>query len=402
MTKALKVILPTPEYVTEAGSRDGGLATYLGAVAPALRAAGCEPVVVVAARRNGEIEHEGVRVRRVDCASRWVSLLDRLSGRRHWPALRWGWQGRCLARVVEAERRTAVGEVVVQYPNYTAPARYCRVRRGAVMRLSSFQPLWARHHRNAETRLLAQIDRMEREGMEKVGAIFAPSRLIADVVGRETGRAVTVLPGPFVPWVTSGGGETKTRPWEGERYLLFFGSLSPLKGIEEIAGALEGWLEANRGWHFVLAGRDLGETEPWWPKVRAAAGREAGRVHYPGRLGREELGPLISRADGVVLPSRVDNLPNAVMEAMGAGRVVVGTRGSSIDELITDGIDGVLCEAGDATALRAAMDRVAGWSEVERREMGERARQAMERLSPGRTVGPLTEYYRRILREGAA
>src|ERR1051326_7456438 len=46
----------------------------------------------------------------------------------------------------------------------------------------------------------------------------------------------------------------------------------------------------------------------------------------------------------VVLPSLIDNLPNSCLEAMGLGRVVIGTKGTSFEELITDEANGFLIE----------------------------------------------------------
>lgn len=60
-------------------------------------------------------------------------------------------------------------------------------------------------------------------------------------------------------------------------------------------------------------------------------------------------------ADVVVQPSLTEGMPNAVLEAMAAGRAVVATRVGGVPELITDGETGLLVRAGDALALSAAI-----------------------------------------------
>ena len=53
----------------------------------------------------------------------------------------------------------------------------------------------------------------------------------------------------------------------------------------------------------------------------------------------------------VVLPSLIDNFPNACLEAMGLGKVVIGTVGTSFDELISEGTTGFLVSPNNPEAL---------------------------------------------------
>src|SRR3546814_7951348 len=45
--------------------------------------------------------------------------------------------------------------------------------------------------------------------------------------------------------------------------------------------------------------------------------------------------------------------PNALLEAIQLGALVVGTYGSSIDEVLVDGSSGILCEATSGSLLSA-------------------------------------------------
>ncbi len=68
----------------------------------------------------------------------------------------------------------------------------------------------------------------------------------------------------------------------------------------------------------------------------------ASRLVLIDNLPHRQLYPIIAAARLVVLPSLVDNLPNACLEAMGLGTAVIGTTGASFEELITDGVNGFL------------------------------------------------------------
>ena len=74
-------------------------------------------------------------------------------------------------------------------------------------------------------------------------------------------------------------------------------------------------------------------------------------------LGAEaEVGPLLARADVVVLPSLHEGMSNAVMEAMAAGRPIVATDVGGTAELL-DG-RGILVPPGDPLALADAIERL--------------------------------------------
>ncbi len=91
---------------------------------------------------------------------------------------------------------------------------------------------------------------------------------------------------------------------------------------------------------------------------------------------RRDIPELIAAADLVVLPSWYEGLPLAVLEAMAAGRPVIASRIPGIQEIITEGADGVLFEPGDAAALARAIGEVLSDPSKARR-LGAAARQTV-------------------------
>ena len=65
---------------------------------------------------------------------------------------------------------------------------------------------------------------------------------------------------------------------------------------------------------------------------------------------------LIPAFDIIAVPSHVEPLGNATLEAMAAGRPVVGSRVGGIPEMVVDGETGLLVESRNATALAAAIE----------------------------------------------
>ncbi len=107
---------------------------------------------------------------------------------------------------------------------------------------------------------------------------------------------------------------------------------------------------------------------------------------------RERLAGL----DVLVQPSRADNLPLSVLEAMAAGLPVVGTRVGGIPELVVDGETGILVDPERPVALAEALDALAS-SPERRRALGEKGRKrAIEQFSPEATARRTVALYEEL------
>lgn len=67
---------------------------------------------------------------------------------------------------------------------------------------------------------------------------------------------------------------------------------------------------------------------------------------------------MLNRADIFVLPSRAENQPVSILEAMARGVPVVATRVGAIPEQIDDGASGLLVDPGNAEQLAAALEQL--------------------------------------------
>jgi glycosyltransferase involved in cell wall biosynthesis len=66
----------------------------------------------------------------------------------------------------------------------------------------------------------------------------------------------------------------------------------------------------------------------------------------------------IEDAWSLVLPSYAEGLPMSILEAMALGRAVVATRVGDVEDLVSDGISGLLVQAGDVAGLTEALRRI--------------------------------------------
>ncbi|HTZ38201.1 MAG TPA: glycosyltransferase [Stellaceae bacterium] len=161
----------------------------------------------------------------------------------------------------------------------------------------------------------------------------------------------------------------------GQPYALFAGRFVEKKGIGFLIEAMRRLAREGVTLRLELIGDGpiAGELR------RDAAGLP--NVGFAGWLPNRELRARMQRALAVCVPSvqaesgDAEGLPNVVLEAMASGAPVVASRHAGIAEAVEDGRTGLLVPPGDATALTAALRRLADDPQGARR-MGEAARQA--------------------------
>ncbi len=100
--------------------------------------------------------------------------------------------------------------------------------------------------------------------------------------------------------------------------------------------------------------------------------------------------------DVFALPSRADNFPVSILEAMASGLPVVATRVGGVPELVADGETGLLVEPDDAPALARALDRLGGDPELRARLGAGGARRVAERFSADGVARQMLSLYGRL------
>ncbi|MFN2529734.1 MAG: glycosyltransferase family 4 protein [Pyrinomonadaceae bacterium] len=378
---------------------DGGLANYLARVSRALSSLGhIVHVITLSFSDESVFEHQGVIIHRVMLRQGW-NTLDRLTLRRLSTTLRWLNLSAQVHRKLKQLHRE-VNFDLVQYPNYSfcglfsiplLPGKH-------LVRASSYQPVL-----HAAGGFKPSIDARAMELLEQLqsrmsGNVFAPSCTLQNMLMTK-GRLskIKIIRTPFyietADWDTS----LYDQHLKNQKYLLYFGRFQMHKGFHTLVHALPKFLEQHSEARVVLVGRDI-ETvlaSSMVEYARDKCGRFADRLIVFNQLPHCLLYPIIEGAKIVALPSLVDNTPNACLEAMGLGKVVIGTRGTSLDELITDGVNGFLVQPDSPEELAEKL--IAVWGDPHLQGIGAKAREITIRFSEEKTVESLLAYYREVL-----
>jgi glycosyltransferase involved in cell wall biosynthesis len=398
-TEPLRIAFATCEYVTEKNFY-GGLANYTHRVAKALAGMGHDVHVVTLSEIDGaEFEHGGVRVHRVT-GGRLAARLNRLTRRRLDLTTRF----LDLSFKVHRELRRLHAQKpfqLFQFPNYSVCGLVSALRLDVphFIRASIYQP-----ELNEAAGVRLSLDARAVEWLEGLQLrvsrhVYAPSHTLRRTLVERAGlRDVRVIHPPFYPETDEWDDSVYERRLRGKEYLLFFGRFQLHKGIHTLADALPRFLERFPDAHAALVGQDSATAlaPSMFDYVRERCGRFAERLVMPGSLRHSQLYPVIAGARLVVLPSRLENFPNACLETAGLGKAMVGTRGTGVDELIDEGETGFLVPPNDTDALAATI--VQAWAHPGLARMGEAARLKVSEFLPERTVTALLEYYREVLR----
>jgi glycosyltransferase involved in cell wall biosynthesis len=171
--------------------------------------------------------------------------------------------------------------------------------------------------------------------------------------------------------------------------------LDPVKRVDVLLRAVA---ELDGVHAFVVGyGAEEGRLKAMAKALGRVHGRSDGWIRFAGY--QEDVWPWLAACDVFVLSSDWEGMPNAVLEAMGAGLPVVATAVGGTPDVVVDGVTGLLVPAADPAALAAVLERLIGDPGL-RQRMGEAGRRRVEqRFSAQRMVERTQSLYERVLIE---
>jgi glycosyltransferase involved in cell wall biosynthesis len=294
-----------------------------------------------------EFEAAGVRVVMLRKRSRWdLSILEQIRG------------------VIAGER-----PALVHTHLFTADAwgRAAALLAGvpAVCTAHSSDP-WRRWHQRLADGILSRLT----DRVVAVSDDVARSRRSRERVpsAKLTTIPNGIDPARFDPRTDVGPTRAALRLPDGIPVIGILGRLHPAKGHPVLFEAVRRLLAHGRRVAVLVVGE--GELREELEALARRLGLD-GSVRFLGR--RADIPAILNLLDVVVMPSRWEGLPIALLEAMAAGRPVVAAAVGGIPEVIVDGETGVLVPPGDPERLCAAVARLLD-GPGEARRLGEAAR----------------------------
>ena len=155
------------------------------------------------------------------------------------------------------------------------------------------------------------------------------------------------------------------------RVILFFGYVRPYKGLEDLLRALT--LARGNAWdRLVIVGEFYDPPERYRALLDDPSIRD--RVRVVNRyVPNEEVARYFAAADVAALPYREATGSGIAQIAFGAGLPVIATRTGGLEEVVEEGVSGLLVPPRDPKSLARAIERYFDESMEERLRAGVRA-----------------------------
>lgn len=350
-----RVLFVSTQFLTEKTDH-GGIGNYIHKMSKALLDSGHQAeVLVTSPESNATLIYEGITVHRVYVNNFLNRVFKKFRG---WPLMRTispvadQLYGAWLVQKRFKKLNNQDPYDIVQVPNYQAPGLFISANRSCKLynRISSNRILYDTSE-NGSVNLTGRIEnRLDLIQACKSDVVYAPSRFLAVYLRKNYNLDVGVLHPPAELGVAGFEGVSKKMP---SKYFIHYGYLSRRKGTDIVAEALKKALVEEPGIQMVFVGKMNRKLR--YLKCDPFRGDIKKNVRFIDFLEKEKNYSLVAGAHAAVLPSRVDNFPNTVLESLSLGTPVIGTYGSSIDEIVAPGVNGALVKNGSVEELSAAL-----------------------------------------------
>jgi glycogen(starch) synthase len=182
-------------------------------------------------------------------------------------------------------------------------------------------------------------DAVDRFGLPASRGVVILNGVSLDDGGQPTGTADSGLPAHLV----------------GTPYVLALGRVVDKKGFDLLLAGYAAMDPADRTADLVIGG-----SGPALEQLEAQAEESglADRVHFLGRLTREQVAAVMATAEVLVMPSRLEPFGIVALEGWRAGTAVVATNRGGPPEFIRDGVDGLLVDPYDTAELARVLGQI--------------------------------------------
>ncbi|MFC3880917.1 glycosyltransferase family 4 protein [Algoriphagus namhaensis] len=273
---------------------------------------------------------------------------------------------------------------LVQYSNLGGIGLYPLKECSTILRISSLTDLYSRlgagYYGLSQIKIQSQI-RIENESYQKFDTIIGPSSQMLNKI--ETNAKKIRL---ISPLNQSEFNRTPSTNISNSHSLIFYGSVDYRKGVDLLLDAIEG-LSVD-----VLVIGKLNDDSPENIKIKRRIMESNSVTHFHSKS-KSELFELLSKAEVVVLPSRVDNLPNTLLESIQLGKIVIGPNAWGFEEIIEDGKNGFLFECSSSASLKLKIEEVLKLSKEERNVIKKKALETSKKISEDFSIKEVLHIY---------
>jgi len=241
--------------------------------------------------------------------------------------------------------------------------------------------------------------------VSRADKILAPSYLVADITKDKLKREVTVIESPVL--IENINQFILREPELREnKYFITFGANTNRKCIRMLATMMDRILDKYPDMKYVVIGKDRSVLYKGDYKNSSVIYDEhvikhKDRFVFMGEMtDKDRLYSIVKNSFCCILPTRVDNLPNTILEAMSLGKIVISSTGenrTSVEQLITDGENGFLFPVDDGEEMLKKIDDIMGLDKDKKMEVEKKAKERVKDLTPDKVYEKMMEIYEEVI-----
>ena len=238
--------------------------------------------------------------------------------------------------------------------------------------------------------LLNMSDRksMLKKAIELPDLVLTHSRIVREMFSRHTGRNIKIVQnGHELSWLNTYKGKTPSQKLR----IGYVGQIIPIKGVHIL---IEAFKKANLEGRAKLEIWGGFEKDPGYVKQLKELVDDNASISLNGRFVHDDIANVFSNIDVLVVPSLwYENAPLVIQEAFAAETPVIATNLGGMAEMVSNEMNGLLFERGNAEDLARQLRRL-----IEEPGLLERLRTGIPKVkTTEEEVSELETLYREIV-----
>lgn len=193
--------------------------------------------------------------------------------------------------------------------------------------------------------------------------------------------------GPRAKWIYSYSGipdsyisdDTPYREYRFKDRYIYCGNLRARKNPVSVIEAIAKCYKKEDDFSLTYVGVGAGEQQV--KEIARSEGYSDKQLVMAGFVARGEVRNMMSQSDVFVLISRNEVFGLVYLEAMSVGCITIASRNEGFDGIIQDGVNGFLCEAGNATELATIINRIKNMSSEDRQTISNNAMDTARKMT---------------------
>ncbi|TDD98415.1 glycosyltransferase family 4 protein [Flavobacterium cellulosilyticum] len=324
----MKIAFLTPEYPHAKTESSGGIGTSIKNLAVGLLQQGCSVrILVYGQKEEGVFDDKGITVQQIKNLK--------------FMGLSWWLTRKKLERLIN-QLYTAKEIDLVEAPDWTGITSFIKARKcPIVIRLHGSDTYFC----HLDHRPVKWINKYhERRALEKADVLLSVSQFTADLTNEVFGleKEFTIIPNSINVDLFNSNCKSN-----GNKTILYFGSLIRKKGVLELPFIFNAVVEKNPEATLILIGKDVadiltGNSSTWAMMQSLFTEETLSKVRYLGSVPYSEIQEQIAKATVCVFPSFAEALPVSWLEAMAMQKPIVASDIGWATEMIEDGVEGFL------------------------------------------------------------